>query len=76
MRLIVHGLAAMSAIAAFYMLAPSIRTGHTTIFGGLFGIALVIIGAYVLIVVALGMFSGTRPSQWPSIAKQLFRHDG
>ena len=74
---VLHALAATIAIAVFFQLAPSIRSGQLGPFTALVVIALVLIGAYALIVAALGLFGKVSPFQWPSIARQLFRgHDG
>ena len=80
MKLILHGVAFTSAIIAFLMLASSIRTGQLGPFVAIVAIAAVVAIAYSAIVAGLGLLGGVPTSQWPAIAKQLFRgevkHDG
>ncbi len=79
MRVILHGVAIITAMVTLFVLIPSIRTGEVSIRAGM----LIPIGAlfsvYGLIVIGVGAVNGIPISHWPSIAKELFRgneHDG
>ena len=73
MRVIAQIVPIIVAMGTFWLLVPSMRVGEISI---LFGLA-IITGAFVvgvvLVVVAVGAVSGTPPSQWLAIWKQLYR---
>ena len=73
MRWILHGIAVTVAIVTLAVLTPSIRTGEISVLGGMIRLVIALFAAYALLIVAVGALSGTQPSKWPSIAKQLFR---
>ncbi len=59
-------------MATFMILEPSIRLGHMSIFAGILAVAAALLATYLAIVVVIGSASGTPPSKWRSILKQLF----
>ena len=73
MRWILHLVAIASAAGTFVALESAIRAGMMSPFIGVFWIAASVVAAYCLLIVGLGLFSGTPPAQWLTMARQLFR---
>jgi len=76
MRRLIHTIAIGAAILTLLWLIPSIRTGETSVIGGLVRPTLVLALAYAAIIAVVGSLCAVPLAQWPSLLKQLFRGHG
>lgn len=71
-RLIVHLVAIAVAMALFWVLEESIRTGRMSAFIGLIAIAGTYFFGCVLLVIAVGAMTRTPARHWLAMLRQLF----
>ena len=75
-RLVVHLIPIIVAMVTFSLLVEPIRTGQISVFLGLGVIAAAYVLGCVLVVTAIAVATGTRPSQWIALFRQLFLSRG
>ena len=75
-RLVVHLIPIIVAMVTFSLLVEPIRTGQISVFLGLGVIVAAYVLGCVLVVTAIAVTTGTRPSQWIALWRQLFKSRG